>query len=102
MKIENTIKTGNTILGDVATPPVRPGQGSPETTAAANPGNGIQLSRELQDIAKKLSHGEVFDAARVAEIKQAISEGRFAVNPEKVADGLLETVRDLIRNKQAD
>lgn len=33
------------------------------------------------------------------EIKQAIAEDRFKVNPEAVADRLLETVRDLIRSK---
>jgi len=54
----------------------------------------------LQDIEKNLSNGEVFDSARVEEIKQAISEGRFAVNTEKVADRLLESVRDLLRTRQ--
>ncbi len=33
------------------------------------------------------------------EIKQAIAENRFKVNPEAVADRLLETVRELIRSK---
>ena len=36
---------------------------------------------------------------RVQEIKQAISEGSFKVNPEVVADRLLETVRELIQSK---
>jgi negative regulator of flagellin synthesis FlgM len=38
----------------------------------------------------------VVDAGKVAEIKQAISEGRFKVNPGVVADRLIQTVRDLI------
>jgi negative regulator of flagellin synthesis FlgM len=38
----------------------------------------------------------VFEAKKVEEIKLAISEGRFQVNSEKVADGLLETVKDLL------
>ena len=33
------------------------------------------------------------------EIRQAIAENRFKVNPEAVADRLLETVRELIRSK---
>ncbi|MCX7898468.1 MAG: flagellar biosynthesis anti-sigma factor FlgM [Rhodocyclaceae bacterium] len=37
-----------------------------------------------------------FDAARVAEIKQAIREGRFAVSPDKIAERLLESVRELL------
>lgn len=43
---------------------------------------------------------EVLDVAKVAEIKQAISEGRFKVNSEVVADRLLETVKELIQNKR--
>lgn len=38
----------------------------------------------------------VADAGKVAEIKQAIIDGRFKVNPEIVADRLIETVRDLV------
>jgi len=43
---------------------------------------------------------ETMNTAKVAEIKQAISEGRFKVNPEVVADRLLETVKELIQNKR--
>lgn len=39
------------------------------------------------------------DAAKVAEIKQAISEGRFKINSEVVADRLIATVRELIGEK---
>lgn len=40
-----------------------------------------------------------FDAARVAEIRESISAGRYQVNAEKIADGLLDTVRDLLGKK---
>lgn len=107
MKIENSIKT-------TSAKPVNEGQPSPgkseqrigtnAATLGASSANSIsaniQLSEQLQNIEKNLSKGEVFDAARVAEIKQAISEGRFMVDTGKVADGLLETVRDLIRSRQ--
>lgn len=43
----------------------------------------------------------IVDAAKVAEIKQAISEGRFKVNSDVVADRLLETVKELIQNKRS-
>lgn len=46
-----------------------------------------------------LSNSPVADAGKVAEIKQAISDGRFRVNPEIVADRLIETVRELIGKK---
>jgi negative regulator of flagellin synthesis FlgM len=37
-----------------------------------------------------------FDSQRVAEIRQAIAEGRFQVNPEKIAGQLLSGVRELL------
>lgn len=46
-----------------------------------------------------MSSGSPVNAAKVAEIKQAISEGRFSINSNAVADGLISSVRDLIGNK---
>jgi negative regulator of flagellin synthesis FlgM len=36
------------------------------------------------------------NSARILEIKQAISEGRFKINPEAIADRLIESARDLV------
>ena len=99
MKIENSIKT-TPVPTDISA-----AKSSQKAEIAAQglssvPRDGVQLSSQLQDIEKNLSNGEVFDSARVEEIKQAISEGRFAVNTEKVADRLLESVRDLLRTRQ--
>lgn len=50
---------------------------------------------------KALSNSsEVIDTAKISEIKLAISEGRFKVNPEVVADRLLESVKELILSRQ--
>ncbi len=40
-----------------------------------------------------------FDATRVAEIRASISAGSYHVNTEKIADGLLTTVRDLLSTR---
>lgn len=37
------------------------------------------------------------DTKRVAEIKDAISKGNLSVDPSKIADGLIQTVRDLLQ-----
>jgi negative regulator of flagellin synthesis FlgM len=36
------------------------------------------------------------DTKKVADIKQAISEGRFQINSSKIADSLISDVNDLI------
>ncbi|MCX7113803.1 MAG: flagellar biosynthesis anti-sigma factor FlgM [Proteobacteria bacterium] len=38
----------------------------------------------------------VFDAGKVGQIKSAIASGQFRVDSSKVADGLLQSVRDLL------
>ncbi|VTU26635.1 anti-sigma28 factor FlgM [Variovorax sp. PBS-H4] len=40
-----------------------------------------------------------FDAARVADIRKAILAGEYTVHPERIADGLLKNVRDLLGEK---
>ncbi len=54
-----------------------------------------QLS-QLQGALALAGSGEVFDAKQVASIKQAISNGQFQVNPEKVADKLLQSVHEML------
>ena len=40
--------------------------------------------------------------AKIAEIKEAIAQGRFKINPEAIADGLIESARELVsRQRQA-
>ena len=38
----------------------------------------------------------VVDQARVEEIRTAIREGQFKVDPERIADGLLDNVREML------
>jgi negative regulator of flagellin synthesis FlgM len=100
MKIDNSINNAVTALpGESPARPARAAQKA-EAVSVAQPG-GVQLSPQLQTIEKNFASSEVFDIARVNEIKQAISEGRFTVNPGKIADGLLDSVRDLIQNRNA-
>jgi len=104
VKIENSIKTTPASpASEALLSSAKSGQKAAEIAKPGDPniqGDSVQLSTQLQSIEKNLANGEVFDAARVEKIKQAISEGRFVVNADKVADGLLETVRDLIRARQ--
>jgi len=57
------------------------------------------LGAQLQAIEGQLRSGDGIDAAKVAEIRQAIAEGRLQIRPEVIADRLLETVRELLRGQ---
>jgi negative regulator of flagellin synthesis FlgM len=96
MKINNSIKTVGNITG--ASVPARDAKAE---SANAKPAAGASvatsgLSSQLQALEAQMSGGQVVDAARVSKIKQAMSEGRFKVDPDVVADRLMETVRELI------
>jgi negative regulator of flagellin synthesis FlgM len=56
---------------------------------------------QLGKMQASMANAPVVDANKVAEIKRAISEGRFQVNSGVVADRLIQSVRDLIGNGQA-
>ena len=58
------------------------------------------LGAQLAGIEAGLVDVPVVDMQRVEEIKLAIAEGRFKVNPDVIADKLLETVQELIRAQQ--
>lgn len=72
---------------------------SPAATAASD---SVRLSTTYQTMETK-SGGTSgsFDAKKVAEIKAAIANGTFQVDPEKVATGLLDTVKTLISARKA-
>lgn len=71
--------------------------GSTGSTPAVN----VQLSSQAQVLASQVSSASVFDTAKVEEIKAAIASGTFQVDAEKVAEGLMDTVRDLIQSRKA-
>lgn len=69
----------------------------PQQTVSTSVSLGSTAS-QLRSMEEGMSRGSPINAAKVAEIKQAISEGRFKVNSEVVADRLIDTVRELIRD----
>ncbi|VTU22233.1 anti-sigma28 factor FlgM [Variovorax sp. PBL-H6] len=76
--------------------------------AKAQPAAGADAAEQAKD-AVQLSSAQVhslpsgpnadFDAARVADIRKAILAGEYTVHPERIADGLLKNVRDLLSGK---
>jgi negative regulator of flagellin synthesis FlgM len=96
MKIDNTLKT--ITAGPIPDEPERVAR-KPLTDSPAAPSDSVQLSSlstHLQAIEKGFADTPIVDTARVAEIKQAITNGHFKVDAGKVADRLLQTVQELI------
>ena len=92
-------------LQPVTTVSVSDGKRRADIAPTPNTGqeNNVHLSSnitKLQNLDSSSASGSIVNTARVQEIKQAISEGNFRINPEVVADRLLETVKELIQSKK--
>lgn len=98
MKIDNSVGS----VGGVSGSESRARPGKSQTSAAGTPGETVELSSlssHLQQAEAALANVPVADSGRIAEIKQAMSEGRFQVDASKVADGLIQSVREMIASQ---
>lgn len=99
MKIDNSVKSvGGLPTGDTRSRAAKDQPAAP-TAAAGAQVELSSLSSRLQEMQATLANVPVTDAGRVAEIKQAISEGRFQIDAGKVADGLIESVRQMLASR---
>lgn len=94
MKIESAGK----LPGAVQTQDPRP-RVETSTPRAGASGDKVELSAlssSLQKAEAAISETPVVDRKRVDEIKLAISEGRFKIDANKIADGLIDSVRQML------
>jgi negative regulator of flagellin synthesis FlgM len=76
-------------------------RGADKAAATPTPTDSVRLSSQGQAMANAIGGSSAtFDTKKVERIKMAIADGQFKVNSEKVADGLLETVRDLLHSRK--
>ena len=95
MKIDNTPKA----LGGLSSTDSRVRSAPASASAAPVAGEKVQLSSlsaTLKRADAAIESAPVVNRARVDEIRQAISEGRFKVDAHRIADGLIESVRDML------
>lgn len=73
-----------------------------QAKAGTQPGTGktdVSLSpraAQLQQLETQLAAIPVVDRARVDAIKDAIASGQYAVNAENVAQGLVDSVKEML------
>lgn len=97
MKIDSLLTPGATTATEA-----RPrAQAAAKKQTAATDVKISDLSTHLQAIEGSASEATPVDSARVAEIKQAISDGRFTVNSSAIADRLIGTAMELLQNKRS-
>lgn len=104
MKIDSS-KPASTPSAPSGSARARPGQGGAAASVASAGAAGAAQTTEAtlsgaQNVESVLASTPVVDVERVAEIKRAIAEGRFQVNPERIADGLLQSVRDMLGSER--
>lgn len=98
MKIDNSVGS----VGGLPSGESRPRPGKSSTPSAPASGEKVELSSlsaRMQEVEAALANVPVADASRIAEIKQAMAEGRFQVDASKVADGLIESVKQMIASQ---
>lgn len=90
MKIDSSYKSNLAPLGNRA-----PAPPASEQKASGDSVNLSSVASTLQGQATP-----PVNSARIQEIKDAIAQGRFKINPEAIADGLIESARDLINHQR--
>jgi negative regulator of flagellin synthesis FlgM len=97
VKIDNSLNPlpGNTVKGSANRSATKADGATAKSSAA--PQDSVQLST----LSTESGTASPVDSARVEAIKQAISEGRFKINPEAIADGLIASAKELVAEQKA-
>jgi len=85
--LTGTPTSGGAVRGN-KTQPQKSGSSSDSVTLSS-------ASTQIQALESGISEASGFDTAKVEAIKQAISEGRFSINPGLIADKLIASAKEL-------
>lgn len=99
MKIESS---GKAIAHSTAAEARPRSPANPDTTVSAGT-EKVQLSSLSSSLAKaeaSIAQAPVVDTRRVEEIKQAIAKGEFKIDAGRIADGLIDSVREMLAGQR--
>ncbi|MHB1299277.1 MAG: flagellar biosynthesis anti-sigma factor FlgM [Burkholderiales bacterium] len=97
MKIDNSLKPVATGANASKAPAPRV---APDSNAPPKSVQISALSTQLKAAESSMASAPAVNMAKVNQIKQAISEGRFKVNPEAISSKLINSVKELIQSNQ--
>lgn len=97
MKIDNSVKSLGGLSGEARKDAAKP------ATAAASPAVSQSaevalspLSARLQELESSMATTPMTDSHRVDAIREAIAAGTFQIDASKIADGLIDSVRQML------
>ena len=88
MKIDSSTKPAGASL-------INESRGQTAASKSTPAGDDVRLSSLATQLVAS-DDQQSFDAGRVAEIKQAIADGRFTINAGAIADRLIASARELV------
>ncbi|MBW8328529.1 MAG: flagellar biosynthesis anti-sigma factor FlgM [Thiobacillus sp.] len=94
MKIDPGLKQV-TLPASVETRPAQ-SQGNKRADAEQTQVTLSSRAAELKQLETRLAAIPVVDRARVDSIKEAIASGQYTIKPENIADGLIDSVKEML------
>lgn len=99
MKINDSSSIKKPAATGVAAAQTGANRAADKAAAVAGGADNVRLSSQAKALTST-STGGVFDTKKVDEIKAAIASGQFQVDPAKIADGLIDSVKDMIQKRK--
>lgn len=99
MKINDSSSIKKPAAGGVAAAQTGANRAADKAGAVAAGSDNVRLSSQAKALSST-STGGVFDTKKVEAIKAAIANGEFQVDAAKIADGLIDSVKDMIQKRK--
>lgn len=101
MKIDNSIKSLGGLSSDARKDVAKPANTSASPRAGQNGGVALSpLSARLQEMESAMATTPMVDSQRVSDIREAIASGAFQIDASKIADGLIDSVRQMLASQK--